>query len=244
MTYEQYLESQGVFYIPSDGENPGNYAIRTLNADGQYDTNVIGYNDERLVGGYEELQRQQAQATPTPTPVADPVAQRDQEILNLIAAPTPTPASTPTPTPSPKSIQEYLQQQGYVYRPENRVETDGGMSGNFGGYGKYRTVGGGEVPEEQVFDEIERSETARYYEDPSRFKATRDTQFGKGLNTFNEGNENQKRILDQINTGLETLYFTHLIQTSLTTGESLDVKKSFKVGKNIKVRFVIYIEPQ
>jgi len=214
MTYEQYLESQGVFYIPSDGENPGNYAIRTLNADGQYDTNVIGYNDERLVGGYEELQRQQAQATPTPTPVADPVAQRDQEILNLIAAPTPT---TSTPTPSPKSIQEYLQQQGYVYRPENRVETDGGMSGNFGGYGKYRTVGGGEVPEEQVFDEIERSETARYYEDPSRFKATRDTQFGKGLNTFNEGNENQKRILDQINTG--QLYISPRLVAGRVLGE-------------------------
>ena len=57
-------------------------------------------------------------------------------------------------------------------------------------------------------------------------------------------NKQSQKLLDQINTGLETLDFPHLIQTSLTTGESLDVKKSFKVGKNIKVRFVIYIEPQ
>jgi len=57
-------------------------------------------------------------------------------------------------------------------------------------------------------------------------------------------NKQSQKLLDQINTGLETLDFPHLIQTSLTTGESLDVKKSFKVGKNIKIRFVIYIEPQ
>jgi hypothetical protein len=57
-------------------------------------------------------------------------------------------------------------------------------------------------------------------------------------------NKQSQKLLDQINTGLETLDFPHLIQTSLATGESLDVKKSFKVGKNIKVRFVIYIEPQ
>ena len=57
-------------------------------------------------------------------------------------------------------------------------------------------------------------------------------------------NKQSQKLLDQINAGLETLDFPHLIQTSLSTGESLNVKKSFKVGKNIKVRFVIYIEPQ
>lgn len=217
MTYEEYLQSQGVVYIPGDSETPGNYAIRTENADGTgYDFNIVGLNDERLLGGYNDLLRQQAQATPvaslldaTPTPIA-----------TVAPTPTTTPATTvaTTVTPAPKSIEEYLQQQGYVYRPENRVETDGGMSGNFGGYGKYRTVGGGEVPEEQVFDEIERSDVAKYYEDPSRFTATRDTKFGQGINTFNEGNENQKRILDQINTG--QLYISPRLVAGKISGEA------------------------
>ena len=116
------------------------------------------------------------------------------------------------------TIEEYLRQQGYVYRPENRYETDGGMSGNFGGYGKYRTTGGGEVPEVETFDEIERSDVAKYYEDPSRFTATRDTKFGQGLNTFNEGNENQKRILDQINTG--QLYISPRLVAGKVSGEA------------------------
>jgi hypothetical protein len=115
------------------------------------------------------------------------------------------------------TLDEYLQQQGYVYRPENRFETDGGMSGNFGGYGKYRTVGGGEVPEEQVFDEIERSETAKYYDDPSRFITNRETQFGQGLNTFDEGNPDQKRILDQINSG--QLYISPRLVAGKVRGE-------------------------
>ena len=116
------------------------------------------------------------------------------------------------------TLEEYLRQQGYVYRPENRVETDGGMSGNFGGYGRYRDVEGDiEGTTKQVFDEIERSETARYYEDPSRFTATRDTKFGQGINTFNEGNENQKRILDQINTG--QLYISPRLVAGRVLGE-------------------------
>ena len=116
------------------------------------------------------------------------------------------------------TIEEYLRQQGYVYRPENRVETDGGMSGNFGGYGRYRTSGGGEVPEVETFDEIERSDVAKYYEDPSRFITKRDTEFGQGVNTFNEGNENQKRILDQINTG--QLYISPRLVAGKVSGEA------------------------
>ena len=40
-----------------------------------------------------------------------------------------------------------------------------------------------------------------YYADPSNFIQTRETPIATGINTFNEGNENQKRIVDQINTG-------------------------------------------
>jgi hypothetical protein len=40
-----------------------------------------------------------------------------------------------------------------------------------------------------------------YYADPSNFIETRATPYNQGINTFNEGNADQKRILDQINTG-------------------------------------------
>jgi hypothetical protein len=40
-----------------------------------------------------------------------------------------------------------------------------------------------------------------YYADPSNFIQARETPIATGVNTFNEGNEDQKRIVDQINTG-------------------------------------------
>jgi hypothetical protein len=40
-----------------------------------------------------------------------------------------------------------------------------------------------------------------YYADPSNFIIKRETPIATGINTFNEGNEDQKRIVDQINTG-------------------------------------------
>jgi hypothetical protein len=115
------------------------------------------------------------------------------------------------------TIEEYLRQLGYVYRPDTRFFDGEGPSGNYGAYGKYRTVGGGEVPEQEIFDEIYRDETAKYYEDPSRFITNRETQFGQGLNTFDEGNENQKRILDQINTG--QLYISPRLVAGRVAGE-------------------------
>ena len=60
------------------------------------------------------------------------------------------------------------------------------------------------------------------------------------LNTHNTSSI----LLDQINKGLNNLDFPHLIQTSLITGESADVSKSFNIGKDVKVRFSIYIEPR
>jgi hypothetical protein len=40
-----------------------------------------------------------------------------------------------------------------------------------------------------------------YYSDPSNFVQTRATPIATGINTFNEGNADQKKILDQINSG-------------------------------------------
>lgn len=48
----------------------------------------------------------------------------------------------------------------------------------------------------------------------------------------------------QIKQGLDTLDFPHFIETSITKGESAKTSKSFYVGKNVKIRFSIYIEPK
>jgi hypothetical protein len=88
------------------------------------------------------------------------------------------------------TLDEYLQQQGYEYRPQ--LEDTYAAS-----WGKYRDDGEGG----RIFDPLESHVSQKYYNDPSRFTATRESQFGQGINTFNEGNEDQKRVIDQINSG-------------------------------------------
>lgn len=63
-------------------------------------------------------------------------------------------------------------------------------------------VGEAEAPGyDKRFASREQELKNEYYADPSNFIQARETPFVAGVNTFNEGNENQKRILDQINTG-------------------------------------------
>jgi len=90
------------------------------------------------------------------------------------------------------TLDEYLQQQGYQYRPEQGVE--GGYNASWGQYK-------GNQEDGMWFDPLEAQVTQQYYQDPSRFVQNRETQFGQGVNTFNEGNEDQKRVIDQINSG-------------------------------------------
>jgi hypothetical protein len=90
------------------------------------------------------------------------------------------------------TLDEYLQQQGYQYRPEQGVEGGYGAS-----WGQYK----GNQEDGMWFDPLEAHVTQQYYQDPSRFVQNRETQFGQGVNTFNEGNEDQKRVIDQINSG-------------------------------------------
>ena len=54
-------------------------------------------------------------------------------------------------------------------------------------------------------------------------------------------NKQSQKLLDQINDGLATLDFPTMIQTSLATGESQETTKTFKVAKNVKIRFIISI---
>ena len=54
-------------------------------------------------------------------------------------------------------------------------------------------------------------------------------------------NKQSQKLLDQINDGLATLDFPTMIQTSLATGESQETTKTFKIAKNVKIRFIISI---
>ena len=64
-----------------------------------------------------------------------------------------------------------------------------------------RVMDEGEGYSNSVLQKVDQQLKNEYYGDPNNFISTRDTAYGQGLNTFNEGNEDQKRLLDQINTG-------------------------------------------
>jgi hypothetical protein len=71
-------------------------------------------------------------------------------------------------------------------------------------------------------------------------------QINLGYNIFNELHTfQQSNTLDkEITNGLKTLDFKHFITNSITQGKSADATKSFKIGNDVRVRFVIYIEPK
>lgn len=139
------------------------------------------------------------------------------------------------------TLDEYLQQQGYQFRPANRVEDEGGWSGNFDEWGKYRDDGEGG----RIFDPMDASVAQRYYEDPTRFTATRESQVGQGINTFNEGNANQKQVVDQINSG--QLYIAPKISRGTGEDQGYTESTSYElrdsVTGNVVNQQVIPIDP-
>ena len=139
------------------------------------------------------------------------------------------------------TLDEYLQQQGYQFRPANRVENEGGWSGNFDEWGKYRDDGEGG----RIFDPMNASVAQKYYEDPSRFTATRESQVGQGINTFNEGNANQKQVVDQINSG--QLYIAPKISRGTGEDQGYTESTSYElrdsVTGNVVNQQVIPIDP-
>jgi len=180
MTLEEYLQNQGYRYIQGasgDDATRSGWARTIGSGEDSYNQFLEGDNEQDAIRGYQYAQQQlaQPQVQPQPTPQA------------------PTP-QTPQPValPNPRSLDEYLQQQGYEYRPDQGVE-----GGYQGGWGKYRDDGEGG----RIFDPLESHVTNQYYQDPTRFTATRESQVGQGINTFNEGNANQKQVIDQINSG-------------------------------------------
>lgn len=134
------------------------------------------------------------------------------------------------------TLDEYLQQQGYQYRPEQGVEGGYGAS-----WGQYK----GNQEDGMWFDPLESHVTQQYYNDPTRFTATRETQFGQGINTFNEGNEDQKRVIDQINSG--QLYIAPKYEKGRTEDQGYRESTSYELRDsktgNVVNQQVIPIDP-
>jgi len=69
-----------------------------------------------------------------------------------------------------------------------------------------------------------------YYADPSNFIQARETPIATGVNTFNEGNENQKRILDQINTGqLVIVPVNYEVATPQSEGQPISLMTGYEL---------------
>ena len=134
------------------------------------------------------------------------------------------------------TLDEYLQQQGYQYRPAQGVEDGYGAS-----WGKMQSGSG----EGDYFDPLESSVTEQYYQDPTRFTANRETQFGRGINTFDEGNEQQKKIIDQINSG--QLYVSPKIERGRAEDQAYRESTSYELRDsktgNVVNQQVIPIDP-
>ena len=61
-----------------------------------------------------------------------------------------------------------------------------------------------------------------------------------------EANKESNILSQQLEDGLKTLNIKNFIMSSLLTGKTSEESKSFLIGKdkNVRVRFVIYIEPK
>jgi len=92
-------------------------------------------------------------------------------------------------------------------------------------------IGDAEAPSyAQRFASREQELKNAYYADPSNFIQTRETPYNQGVNTFDEGNEDQKRIIDQINTG--QLRIVPVSYEVASSGE--DFPKSLITGYDLK----------
>jgi len=97
-----------------------------------------------------------------------------------------------------------------------------------------------------VLQNVEQQLKNEYYADPSNFVETRATPISKGINTFNEGNEDQKRILDQINTGqLKIVPVSYEVTANTDSGPELRTGyelKDARTGQTIQQQ-VMPIDP-
>jgi hypothetical protein len=101
------------------------------------------------------------------------------------------------------TLEEYLQQQGFnEYKP---LMMGMGAEGTDeisqkAGYGRTIKDATEDYPA-GYFQYAPAEVIDAYYNNPKNFIETRTTPVGQGVNTFNEGNQQQKDVIDQINSG-------------------------------------------
>ena len=101
------------------------------------------------------------------------------------------------------TLEEYLQQQGFnEYKP---LITGYGADmteeiQQKAGYGKTINDATEDYPA-GYFQYAPAEVIDAYYNNPQNFVQARETPFEQGINTFNEGNPDQKKVIDQINSG-------------------------------------------
>jgi hypothetical protein len=109
-----------------------------------------------------------------------------------------------------------------------------------------RVLDEGDGYSNSVLQNVEQQLKNEYYADPSNFIQTRETPYNQGVNTFNEGNEDQKRILDQINTGqLKIVPVSYEVTANTDSGPELRTGyelKDARTGQTIPQQ-VIPIDP-
>ena len=218
MTLEEYLRQQGYDIarmqdVQTD-ENGGqtNQPVmeygRNINYDPLSEEAQAGYSNyfqrapTDLIQSYYDIQQPTPQPTPEPV-VAQPTPQPTPE--PVVAQPTPQQPTRPTAPVG--SLEEFIQQQGYnLYRPDEIQVNENGAQINNPGANWYRMGRmdrsspdweGGEPYD--FYERAPSSLTKSYYD--NLYNQERQTPVGQGVNTFNEGNEDQKKIVDKINTG-------------------------------------------
>jgi len=192
MTLEEYLQAKGFSWrdernLGDDGIIPGEWGRYGNDNEGGLTWDVLGGdNQQNVLRAYQEQQAQQSTPQPTPEPV---VAQPQ--------------APQPVALPTPKSLEEYLQQQGFNEYKPLVMGTGADYTEEIkqkAGYGKTIKDATEDYPA-GYFQYAPAEVIDAYYNNPKNFVQTRETPVGQGINTFNEGNPDQKRIIDQINTG-------------------------------------------
>jgi hypothetical protein len=193
VTLEEYLKQQGNQWrdridYGEDGGVAGAGWGRYVENDGGISWQYV--DDETL--GY--LQSNPSIYNPAPQ-TAQPTIEQP-----VVAQPQ---APQPVALPTPKSLEEYLQQQGFNEYKPLVMGTGADYTEEIkqkAGYGKTIKDATEDYPA-GYFQYAPAEVIDAYYNNPKNFVQTRETPVGQGINTFNEGNPDQKRIIDQINTG-------------------------------------------
>jgi len=194
MTLEEYLQQQGNQWrdridYGEDGGVAGAGWGRYVENDGGISWQYV--DDETL--GY--LQSNPSIYNPAPQ-TAQPTIEQP-----VVAQPQ---APQPVALPTPRSLEEYLQQQGFNEYRKGTMGYGADMTDEItqkAGWGRTMSPIETDGGVDRYFQYAPPEVIDAYFNNPSNFINARETPVGQGINTFNEGNADQKKVIDQINTG-------------------------------------------